>query len=156
MHAFGGGAGCGAMNVGRRRTATWCLLLFASLAACGSPRDTAVAAPVVGAAGVAPPAPAEAGTFADTLHGVVVADPYRWLEDTTDARVVAWTAAQRRYTDSMLARLVGRDSLATMVDAVYRSAPTLDAVIETRGRILLTRYLGDAPSLFAVDSGRTT
>jgi prolyl oligopeptidase len=132
------------------------LVMLALLAACGSRRDSAVAAPVVGAAGVAPPAPAEPGTFADTLHGVVVTDPYRWLEDTTDARVIAWAAAQRRYTDSILARLVGRDSLATLVVAVYRSAPTLDAVLETPGRILLTRYLGDAPSLFAVDSGSTT
>lgn len=31
---------------------------------------------------------------ADTLHGMVLMDPYRWLEDKTDERVIAWTKAQ--------------------------------------------------------------
>lgn len=31
----------------------------------------------------------------DVLHGVTVADPYRWLEDPADARTRAWLARQR-------------------------------------------------------------
>lgn len=36
----------------------------------------------------------------ETLHGRQVPDPYRWLEDPTSARTVAWSAAQdARYQD---------------------------------------------------------
>ncbi len=31
----------------------------------------------------------------DTLHGLPVADPYRWLEDAADPRTLAWSAAQQ-------------------------------------------------------------
>jgi len=34
----------------------------------------------------------------DTLHGVLLTDNYRWLEDKTDPKVVAWTKAQHDYT----------------------------------------------------------
>jgi prolyl oligopeptidase len=39
----------------------------------------------------------------DTYHGVVVADPYRWLERPDDPAVVAWTEAQQRLTTDFLA-----------------------------------------------------
>jgi prolyl oligopeptidase len=34
----------------------------------------------------------------DEYHGVVVMDPYRWLEDGNDPAVKAWTHAQNRRT----------------------------------------------------------
>lgn len=40
-----------------------------------------------------PPAPR--GTTHDTLHGVTVADPYRWLEDPSDQRTRTWRDGQR-------------------------------------------------------------
>ncbi len=33
----------------------------------------------------------------DTLHNVVITDPFRWLEDKEDPEVVAWTKAQHDY-----------------------------------------------------------
>ena len=42
-----------------------------------------------------PPYPAaERGTDADILHGVRVADPYRWLEDLESPRTRSWIKAQ--------------------------------------------------------------
>ena len=38
------------------------------------------------------------GTFTETLHGEVIADPYRWLEDDESREVIAWTEAQNTYT----------------------------------------------------------
>jgi prolyl oligopeptidase len=38
----------------------------------------------------------------DTLHGVSVPDPYRWLEDGDDPEVQQWVADQNRYTRSAL------------------------------------------------------
>ncbi|OQY93105.1 MAG: hypothetical protein B6D37_12580 [Sphingobacteriales bacterium UTBCD1] len=33
----------------------------------------------------------------DTLHGVILTDNYRWLEDKTDPKVIEWTKAQHDY-----------------------------------------------------------
>src|SRR5262249_50795443 len=48
----------------------------------------------------------------ETLFGVRVDDPYRWLEDGNDAEVQAWMAAQDAFARERLARLPGREALA--------------------------------------------
>src|SRR5690606_31861911 len=47
----------------------------------------------------------------DTIHGVAVADPYRWLENTADERVQAWMNAQDRLAREYLGALSARASL---------------------------------------------
>lgn len=47
----------------------------------------------------------------ETLHGVEIVDPYRWLEDGSSSEVAAWVAAQNAYTVQMLASTPGRDRL---------------------------------------------
>ena len=47
----------------------------------------------------------------DTLHGVEVADPYRWLEDEKSPEVQAWMKAQDAFTRERLARYPGREAL---------------------------------------------
>lgn len=47
----------------------------------------------------------------DTLHGVPVADPYRWLEDTDDPEVQAWTDEQNALTREVLDALPVRQQL---------------------------------------------
>lgn len=58
----------------------------------------------------------------ETLHGVEVADPYRWLEGSDapeldgespelDAKVAHWTEAQNAYTRQLLDGLTGRQAL---------------------------------------------
>ncbi len=48
----------------------------------------------------------------DTLHGVQVADPFRWLEDEKSPEVQAWMKAQDTLTRDWLAKVPGRDVLA--------------------------------------------
>ncbi|WP_224373069.1 prolyl oligopeptidase family serine peptidase [Hyalangium versicolor] len=48
----------------------------------------------------------------DTLHGVSVADPYRWLEDEKAPEVQAWMKAEDALTRQWLARVPSRDALA--------------------------------------------
>jgi hypothetical protein len=38
----------------------------------------------------------------DIIHGVEIADPYRWLEDATSPDTKEWIAAQNQYTRSLL------------------------------------------------------
>jgi prolyl oligopeptidase len=55
--------------------------------------------PMLGAAQVAftPPA-TDKKPVVDTLHGFLLTDNYRWLEDKTDPAVIEWTKAQHDYT----------------------------------------------------------
>lgn len=57
----------------------------------------------------------------DTQHGVVVADPYRWLENDvrTDPKVAAWVEAQNKVTDAYLATLPGRDAIKTRLTELW-------------------------------------
>jgi prolyl oligopeptidase len=41
----------------------------------------------------------------DTIHGVRVSDPYRWLEDGQSVEVRAWSAAQDKVTRDYLSKL---------------------------------------------------
>jgi prolyl oligopeptidase len=47
----------------------------------------------------------------ETLHGVKVADPYRWLEDADAAEVRTWTDAQNARTRSVIDSIPGREAL---------------------------------------------
>lgn len=55
-----------------------------------------------------PPPPTRREPVVDVLHGVEVADPYRWLEDGDSAETAAWVAAQNERTRQMLDALPGR------------------------------------------------
>ena len=67
---------------------------------------------------VPPPPPTEAREIVETLHGVEVRDPYRWLEDQDAAETRAWIDAQNEYTDTVLGLLPGRERLRGMAAAV--------------------------------------
>ncbi|WP_350352006.1 prolyl oligopeptidase family serine peptidase [Microbacterium sp. A8/3-1] len=45
----------------------------------------------------------------DVLHGVPVADPYRWLEDADSRDTAEWVRRQNAFTESYLAQLPERD-----------------------------------------------
>lgn len=92
---------------------------------------------------MAPPEPTPAGSDAasvvpeapptrrldlvETLHGIEVEDPYRWLEADDDAEVAAWVAAQnarsRAFLDTLSDRAAIRARLLPLLQAPVTSAP---------------------------------
>lgn len=70
-----------------------------------------------------PPA-TEKKPVVDTLHGYLLTDNYRWLEDKSDPKVIDWTRAQHDYTvqylDATQKKHPGlRDEIATYIDMDY-------------------------------------
>ena len=57
----------------------------------------------------------------DVLHGVKVADPYRWLEGDvrTERPVADWVDAQNKVTQAYLATLPGRDALKARLTELF-------------------------------------
>lgn len=87
-----------------------CLLALVWLATGLAP----VAGPAAaGAAAAAPLSYPETPRIAvsDTLHGVVLVDDYRWLEDGSDPKVLAWSAAQNALSRTVLDSLPQRSYL---------------------------------------------
>jgi prolyl oligopeptidase len=75
------------------------------------------------------PPPTRRDDLVEVLHGIAVADPYRWLEDGDDAEVVAWVAAQNEHTREALDHLPDRaawhERLVALLGARNVTAPAL-------------------------------
>src|SRR5690349_15893477 len=78
----------------------------------------------------------------DTIHGEVVADPYRWLEDEKSPEVQAWMDAQDDYARAELGRLPGRDALAARLRSLFYF-DAIGAPIHRNGRFFYTRKHAD-------------
>jgi prolyl oligopeptidase len=68
--------------------------------------------------------PATAGTQTDVYHGVSVADPYRWLEDTESPATRAWIEAQNRLTESYLSSIPERAPIRNRLTQLWNYART--------------------------------
>ncbi|MGH9245220.1 MAG: prolyl oligopeptidase family serine peptidase [Acidimicrobiales bacterium] len=73
------------------------------------------------AAPVPPAPPARTNDVADTLHGVTVADPYRWLEDGDTPATEAWTETQNLRTRTVLDALPGRSAMHGRLTSLLRA-----------------------------------
>ena len=62
---------------------------------------------------------AQRGDVVDDYHGTVVADPYRWLEDTNATATGAWVKAQNEVTEGLLAAVPARKVLNKRLTKVW-------------------------------------
>lgn len=62
------------------------------------------------------------GDLVETLHGVQVADPYRWLEDDQNKTQQTWVKNQSDFTQSFLKNLPHRDELYKQIESVWNYA----------------------------------
>ncbi len=78
----------------------------------------------------------------EVLHGTVVVDPYRWLEDGTSSDVQAWVAEQHAFARRHLDAFGGRGALAARLSRLFY----LDAVsppYRAGDRLFYTRRQAD-------------
>src|ERR1700722_1510231 len=66
-----------------------------------------------------PPTPVE--PIIETLHGVQITDPYRWLEDQNSPRTRAWLGEQTAHTRAYLDAIPGRDRITKRVGELVAS-----------------------------------
>lgn len=92
------------------------------------------------AAGCAPAArplppfpPSRAIDFKETIHGVELADPYRWLEDNASPETRAWIDAQNRYTHALLDGEPALPRIRARLEALAR-VESQTAPVEVGGR----------------------
>src|SRR5436190_6035651 len=99
----------------------------------------------------------------DTLHGVPIADPYRWLEDKEAPETRTWVKAQMSYTMEQLGKVAGRDQVVAAL-AKYsrvdgRSTPSLRGKrlffttrkADQQQAVLAMRETSDGPDVVLVD-----
>ncbi|MBI3666875.1 MAG: hypothetical protein HY236_11745 [Acidobacteria bacterium] len=66
------------------------------------------------------PPPTHIDNVVETLHGVRIVDPYRWLEDQESPETRAWIEAQNQHTRSILDAVPGRERLRAALERLYR------------------------------------
>ena len=74
----------------------------------------------VGQAGMLRPRLARQENVVETLHGVEITDPYRWLEDQDSPETREWIAEQDAYTRAVLAQTSGRDRIMQRLNQMAR------------------------------------
>jgi prolyl oligopeptidase len=62
------------------------------------------------------------GTQVDDYHGVSIADPYRWLEDTDAPATKAWVEAENRLSDAFLATIPQRATIKYRLTQLWNYA----------------------------------
>ena len=62
------------------------------------------------------------GTQLDIYHGVTIADPYRWLEDTDSPETKAWVESENKLTDSFLATIPERGTIKNRLTQLWNYA----------------------------------
>src|SRR2546427_12814420 len=56
----------------------------------------------------------------ESLHGVEIADPYRWLEDQDSPETRAWINEQNQYSQTVLSTLPGRDAIHKRLEQLLK------------------------------------
>jgi len=100
------------------------------------------------------PPPTRVQEIVETIHGVEVRDPYRWLEDGADPEVAAWVAAQHAHTRAFLDALPVRPAVAARIRESL-DCGALGGSVPRPGRRFFTMRPagGEQRALFVADAG---
>ncbi|WP_068925786.1 prolyl oligopeptidase family serine peptidase [Planobispora rosea] len=96
--------------------------------------------------------PARRDDVVDDLHGVLVPDPYRWLEDPDDPATKEWLAAQETLFAAETGALPGRERFRARVAELLRSGTVGAPVWRGERHMFMRRTPGQEHAvLYAVD-----
>ena len=90
---------------------------------------------------IAPPV-AHRGDVQETLHGVTVSDPYRWLENQDSAETREWINQQNEYTHKLLDGLPGWERLEKRLSELKR-VERISTPIVRNGRFFYRKRAAD-------------
>lgn len=79
--------------------------------------------------------------YRDEYHGIVVADPFRWLEETDSKRTREWVAAQNEKTFDFLRSIPEREEIARRLTELW-DYPRYGVPIQRGGRHFFTKNSG--------------
>ena len=97
------------------------------------------AAAAVAATIPAPPATPRDAT-ADVVQGVSVPDPYRWLENWSDPKVVAWSNSQNSRTRAYLDALPSEKPVKQELEKLISATSPAVYDLEPRGKLVFAMY----------------
>ncbi len=95
-----------------------------------------------------------ADNVTETLHGVAVKDPYRWLEDQTSPETRAWIDAQNAYTRSQLDPLPTRERLSRRLAGLLKTDRFTEPRVENGRYFFLRRLAGQNQYTLCLRRGR--
>jgi prolyl oligopeptidase len=75
----------------------------------------------------------------EVVHGVPVADPYRWLENGDSAETRAWVEAQNEFTQSVLGEVAQRAAIHARLDALLMTGAVSPPVLRGARRFYQRR-----------------
>ena len=78
----------------------------------------------------------------ETIHGVEIADPYRWLEDQKSPETRAWLNTQNEYAQNILNSLPGRDQLKQRLTELLK-IDTINPPVLRNGRYFFSKRLAN-------------
>src|SRR5713226_9048300 len=104
-------------------------LLALAIAACSSTQSVHK---------VPPPPQSEVRAVTETIQGVQIIDPYRWLEDQNSPETRAWIDRENAYTDAMLGQLPDKGRLAQRIESLL-STDQMSFPLVRNGRYFFTR-----------------
>jgi prolyl oligopeptidase len=101
------------------------------------------------AASFAGPPPTRVAAVTETINGVAITDPYRWLEDQNSPETRAWIKAQMAYTESLLARVPERERIRRRLGEIIK-VETMSPPRVRNGRYFFQkrRVADDQPILY--------
>ncbi|MHA1587066.1 MAG: prolyl oligopeptidase family serine peptidase [Candidatus Heimdallarchaeota archaeon] len=89
----------------------------------------------------------------ETLHGVELKDPYRWLENYEDPKVIDWLAKQNQFTKEMIEKIPNyKKALEKIKD--YLSLGTISVPKEKKGYIFFQKATIESQPILYVQKGK--
>src|ERR1035438_486098 len=86
------------------------------------------------------PPPTKTDPVTETLHGVKITDPYRWLENQDSPETRAWLAEQDKFARRYLAAVAGREQIRKALEGLLK-IDSMSAPIMRNSRYFFSRRL---------------